>query len=63
MAILDRLNAERGVGIVLVTHDSEVAAHARRQIHVRDGLIEYDSGTADGATGRDEGRTGPVEAG
>ncbi|MGW4960385.1 ABC transporter ATP-binding protein [Nonomuraea sp. NPDC004186] len=43
MAILDRLNGEGGVAVVLVTHEPEVAAHARRQIHVRDGLIEKDS--------------------
>ncbi|MFE3451359.1 ABC transporter ATP-binding protein [Nonomuraea sp. NPDC059194] len=43
MAILDRLNADSGVAIVLVTHEPEVAAHARRQIHVRDGLIELDT--------------------
>jgi putative ABC transport system ATP-binding protein len=43
MAILDRLNGERGVAVVLVTHEAEVAAHARRQIHVRDGLIEKDT--------------------
>jgi putative ABC transport system ATP-binding protein len=50
MALLDRLNAERGVAIVLVTHEAEVAAHARRQIRIRDGLIEHDSAVASGAT-------------
>jgi putative ABC transport system ATP-binding protein len=45
MATLDQLNAERGVAVVLVTHDPEVAVRARRQIHVRDGLVESDSGT------------------
>ncbi|WP_188188622.1 ABC transporter ATP-binding protein [Nonomuraea sp. SYSU D8015] len=43
MAILDRLNSESGVAVVLVTHEAEIAAHARRQIHVRDGLIEKDT--------------------
>ena len=43
MAILERLNAERGVAVVLVTHDHEVAARARRQLRMRDGLIESDS--------------------
>ncbi|MFI6389059.1 ABC transporter ATP-binding protein [Nonomuraea sp. NPDC050540] len=43
MAMLDRLNADSGVAIVLVTHEPEIAAHARRQIHVRDGLIELDT--------------------
>ncbi|MBE1589414.1 ABC transporter ATP-binding protein [Nonomuraea angiospora] len=43
MAILDRLNGEGGVAVVLVTHEPDVAAHARRQIHVRDGAIERDT--------------------
>jgi putative ABC transport system ATP-binding protein len=42
MAILGRLNAERGVAVVVVTHDPEVAAATRRRIGVRDGLVESD---------------------
>jgi len=38
LALLESLNAD-GVAIVLVTHDKEVAARARRQILMRDGLI------------------------
>jgi putative ABC transport system ATP-binding protein len=40
ITLLERLNAERGVAVTVVTHDLELAARARRQIHVRDGLIE-----------------------
>ncbi len=40
MALLERLNAEQGVAVVLVTHDRDVAARARRQVRVRDGRIE-----------------------
>ncbi|MFB9376473.1 ABC transporter ATP-binding protein [Kineococcus gynurae] len=43
MRILEELNAERGVAVVLVTHDDEVAGRARRQVRVRDGLVESDS--------------------
>ena len=39
LALLEQLNAERGVALVLVTHDREVAARARRQIAMRDGRI------------------------
>ncbi len=39
MAILDELNA-RGRTVVMVTHEAEIAAHAHRTIHLRDGLIE-----------------------
>ena len=42
MAILDRLNRDRQVAIVLVTHEPDIAAHARRIIRVRDGLIASD---------------------
>ncbi len=43
MEILQRLNDDRGVAVALVTHELEIAAHARRQITVRDGLIVEDS--------------------
>jgi putative ABC transport system ATP-binding protein len=45
MTILERLNDERGVAVVLVTHEADVARRARRQLHVRDGLIESDTAT------------------
>ena len=40
--ILDQLNAE-GITIVLVTHEDEVGARARRRIWFRDGVIVEDS--------------------
>ncbi|MEZ0493137.1 ABC transporter ATP-binding protein [Kineococcus sp. TBRC 1896] len=43
MRVLEELNSERGVAVVLVTHDDEVAGRARRQVRVRDGLVEHDS--------------------
>jgi len=33
---------ENGQTIVLVTHEHDIAAHARRQIHLRDGIVERD---------------------
>jgi putative ABC transport system ATP-binding protein len=41
MVLLEDLY-KRGNTIILVTHEREIAAHARRTIHLRDGLIEMD---------------------
>jgi putative ABC transport system ATP-binding protein len=46
METLERLNAERGVAVVLVTHDRDIAVRTGRQIHFRDGLIERDESKA-----------------
>ena len=40
MELLEGLNAERGVALVVVTHDLELARRARRQLRMRDGLAE-----------------------
>jgi putative ABC transport system ATP-binding protein len=34
-----------GQTIVLVTHESDIAAHARRQVHLKDGRLEQDFAT------------------
>jgi putative ABC transport system ATP-binding protein len=39
--LLERLTEERGVAVVVVTHEAMVADRASRQLHVRDGLVEY----------------------
>jgi putative ABC transport system ATP-binding protein len=41
MALLEHLY-QRGNTIILVTHERDIAAHARRTIHLRDGLVEMD---------------------
>ncbi|MEN3360223.1 MAG: putative transport system ATP-binding protein [Mycobacteriales bacterium] len=40
LALLEQLNADRGVAVAVVTHDLDLAGRARRQVRVRDGLIE-----------------------
>ena len=42
MAILCRMNAERGLTIVLVTHEPDVARFAKRVVIFRDGSIDSD---------------------
>jgi putative ABC transport system ATP-binding protein len=41
MSLFERLHAA-GNTIVLVTHEADIAAHAHRTIHIRDGLVEND---------------------
>jgi len=41
MSLLEQLY-HRGNTIILVTHERDIAAHARRTVHLRDGLIESD---------------------
>jgi len=45
MALFERLY-EAGNTIVLVTHEPDVAAHAKRSIHIRDGQVERDVSNA-----------------
>jgi ABC-type lipoprotein export system ATPase subunit len=43
MALFERLNAAQGITIILVTHEIDIAGHARRQIAFKDGLVVSDS--------------------
>jgi putative ABC transport system ATP-binding protein len=39
MQLLARLNHERGLTVVLVTHEEDIAAYARRRLEFRDGKV------------------------
>lgn len=43
MELFQNLNAKEGITIVLVTHETDIAKYAQRQILFRDGLIISDS--------------------
>ncbi|MCX6545347.1 MAG: ABC transporter ATP-binding protein [Acidobacteria bacterium] len=45
MALFDKLSAA-GNTIILVTHEADIAAHARRVVHIRDGRVETDASRA-----------------
>ena len=42
MELFQRLNAERGITIVFVTHNPETAEYCHRIVRIRDGLVESD---------------------
>ncbi len=42
--LFERLNADEGVTLVMVTHDRELASLAQRQVEIVDGLIVRDTG-------------------
>ena len=56
MGIFQRLNDERGITLVLVTHENDIALFSRRVIRFRDGLLVEDAPVA-------ARRTAPVEGG
>ena len=45
MALFESLNNE-GITIVLVTHENDIAQHAKRQVRFHDGSIVNDQATA-----------------
>jgi putative ABC transport system ATP-binding protein len=48
MSSFKRLNTERGITILLVTHEPDIAAHAERLIRLKDGRILYDGPSGEG---------------
>ncbi len=53
MGILQRLNRDRGITVILVTHDPRIAGYADRILHIFDGLIERDEAVANPTDARD----------
>jgi putative ABC transport system ATP-binding protein len=47
MSIFQRLNLERGITVVFVTHDPRIAAHTRRIVRLSDGQIVGDEPVQD----------------
>jgi putative ABC transport system ATP-binding protein len=43
MKLLTAFNRDQGITIVMVTHEPDMAAYAKRQIHFLDGLVESDA--------------------
>jgi putative ABC transport system ATP-binding protein len=47
VALLEELNHESGSTVVIVTHDATLAARARRQIRLADGVVIEDTGSTE----------------
>ena len=48
MALLTELNVERNQSIILVTHEPDIAAYAKRLVRLKDGLVIYDGSAREG---------------
>ena len=49
MELLTRFNRDEGVTVVMVTHEADMAAYARRQVHFSDGRIVADERVTEAA--------------
>lgn len=58
MMSFQHLNRERGITVLLVTHEPDIAAYSRRLIRMKDGSVLYDGPAAEGLQGlaSDQGR-------
>jgi putative ABC transport system ATP-binding protein len=62
MELLQRLNRERGITIVLITHEHDIAEYAQRVVSVRDGRVVSDVAVQSRRDAREELARLPVEA-
>jgi putative ABC transport system ATP-binding protein len=49
MEMITRFNRDKGITVVMVTHEPDMAEYARRVIHFRDGLVASDNTQAGAA--------------
>jgi putative ABC transport system ATP-binding protein len=48
LRVFDQLNRERKLTIIVVTHEPDVAQHAKRLVRLKDGLVVFDGAPAEG---------------
>jgi putative ABC transport system ATP-binding protein len=60
MEIFQRLNRERGITLLIVTHEHDIAEYARRVIIFRDGKVKSDEPVANQRDAAEELKTLPV---
>jgi len=54
MGIFQRLNRERGITVVLITHEMDIAEYGTRMVTFRDGLVVADKGITRRRIAQDE---------
>ena len=47
LEVIGQLNREQGLAIVIVTHEADVARHAKRLVKLKDGVVVYDGAPQD----------------
>lgn len=62
MELFQRLNIERGITIMLITHEHDIAEHGTRIVSFRDGLVVTDQPVTDRRMAAGELASLPVEA-
>jgi putative ABC transport system ATP-binding protein len=55
MELFQKLNGESGITVILVTHESDIAAYSRRTMRFLDGRLVSDKPTIDDRKGYDQG--------
>ncbi len=60
LSIFQRLNREKGITVVLVTHDPDIAAFANRNVHFKDGHVVLDHRVAEPRDADEELRQAPA---
>jgi putative ABC transport system ATP-binding protein len=61
MAILQKLNRDHGITVIVVTHDPEIAAYCSRNIHLKDGRLQFDERLAEPSDAAKDLEFVPVE--
>ncbi len=62
MAIFQQLNREKGITLIVVTHDPEIAGYARRTVHFKDGRLQKDERVEHSRDAAEDLRALPGEA-